>query len=560
MFSNKINKFLNVALIFAVLLAILSLGVTLYNEQSFNYRNTNKLEKIKILGTYKIDGENKTYPLPADGNLGLSGHNTVIIEGYFDKELPLNKELIMKLDNLKVRIFVNDIEIYSFGQDNSMVKYAKSPGNLWNSVISPGISTTDKIRIELYNVYTNHVETTFSSFLTNMYVGYESILIINGMQSTHFNSFISIFIVCIGFISLGLACIMMKMKLSLSKLLYFGGLCISSGIWCFLDFNVQNYMLPSPVFNNSLDILSLLFSMFFLIIYFSLYLKGKCRYILYCFSATFIIAIIATTILQFLGIFDYYECLFYIQSASLIYTPVIVGCIFYEKKKLNNADINKLLLPTVILAAGIMGDALCNMFEIIPYIIWFKFAYLTFTIIQFSDITKIIRTAILEGTRIQILEELAYEDCLTCVKNRTAYVKKVETIKNNLNTKNPISVFVFDINNLKLVNDTLGHEAGDDLIKRSAIIISKVFNENNIYRIGGDEFVVIYDNIIETNYIETIETEIKLSNSLYLDKPPVSIAYGYAVFNTDDTCFEDVFSRADKNMYANKTIMKEYSL
>ncbi|MGL5316516.1 MAG: diguanylate cyclase [Peptostreptococcaceae bacterium] len=560
--KRKLKKILNSIVALTVLLVLITLGISLQNEKEYT-NNINQLEQINIIGAYRIEGKEESYTLPKDGNLELEGNNKVIIEGNFNKEIPINTQLLLRIDNMKVKIFINGEEFYSFGEDNTFLSNAKSPGNLWDSTVSTGIKTTDKIKIELYNVYTNHVETTFSTFLNNIYTGYESTLILDNMYQKPLSSFVYIFIVSLGFLSIGLACIMIRIKEHSIKLLYFGGLCISSGIWCFIDFNIQNYYFPYPVFNNSLDMISLLFSMFFLIMYFAMYLKSKCKYILFTLSGTFIVAIIVMTILQFLGISDYYEILFYIQSTCIVYTPIIVGCIFYEKKKLENRELDKLLFPTIILAAGVMGDAICNMFEIIPYIIWFRISYLIFIVIQFIHITKIIRNALLESAKIQILEEQAYQDGLTGVGNRTAYMKKVDSVNNNLNELDFIEVFVFDINNLKIVNDTLGHEYGDYLIKRSGDILLSAFDNDSIYRIGGDEFVVIKENKNETSSIELIkkfEDEIKNSNDYFIDKPPVSMAYGVAVYDDfKDTSFEDIFARADKEMYANKIKMKEVS-
>lgn len=559
MYNYQIKKILSITIAFTMLLAVLVLGIDLYKEKKYK-DNINQLEKIDLIGTYHIEGKEESHPLPKDGKLGLSGNNNVTIEGHFNKDIPINKQLIMRIDNMKVKIFINEEELYSFGQKNTFLSNAHSAGNLWDSVVSPGIKTSDTIKIELYNVYTDRVETAYSRFLNNIYSGYESALISQHMHEKLFNTCISLFIICLGFMSIGIVLIIIRLKKPVLKLLCFGGLCISNGTWCFLDFNIQNYLFPYPVFNNSLDILSLLFTIFFLISYFALYLESKCRYILFGLSGTIIATILIMTILQFLGIKDYYDCLYYIQSACIVYIPIIVGCMFYEKKKLKNNELNKLLLPTIILAVGMMGDTICNMLQIIPYINWFRLSYLIFLTSQFMLITEIIRKPILESTRIEVLEELVYEDALTGVRNRTAYLNKVECIKSNLDKDNPINVFVFDINNLKIVNDTLGHEYGDLLIKTSANILLKVFNKEDVYRIGGDEFVVILESKNEINYIKLIdklEDEIK-SNNYYSSQPPISMAYGVAIYDANkDTSFEDVFSRADKEMYANKVKIKK---
>ncbi|WMT83005.1 hypothetical protein [Terrisporobacter mayombei] len=66
------------------------MGINLYNE------------KIDFIGTYDVEGEEGSHTLPEDGKLGLSGNNNVIIEGHFNKDIPINKQLIMKIDNMRV--------------------------------------------------------------------------------------------------------------------------------------------------------------------------------------------------------------------------------------------------------------------------------------------------------------------------------------------------------------------------------------------------------------------------------------------------------------------------
>lgn len=96
------------------------------------------------------------------------------------------------------------------------------------------------------------------------------------------------------------------------------------------------------------------------------------------------------------------------------------------------------------------------------------------------------------GRKLQIYEELATKDMLTKLYNRNAYD---EWIKVNRRPKKA-KIVVFDLNNLKQCNDTMGHAAGDAYIQNAAGIILHVFgNCGNCYRIGGDEFcVVIYGN------------------------------------------------------------------
>ena len=83
-------------------------------------------------------------------------------------------------------------------------------------------------------------------------------------------------------------------------------------------------------------------------------------------------------------------------------------------------------------------------------------------------------------------------DVLTGFKNRKAYYEDIEAIENDpVQSSLPVGVIFADINGLKVINDTMGHEAGDQLIADTARAVRRAFPEANIYRLGGDEFVVL---------------------------------------------------------------------
>ncbi len=93
--------------------------------------------------------------------------------------------------------------------------------------------------------------------------------------------------------------------------------------------------------------------------------------------------------------------------------------------------------------------------------------------------------------RANIYSDLSERDVLTQLKNRRAYEKALL----NLSSDGDAGIVFCDVNSLKYVNDTEGHEAGDRLIRRFADILKSFFANADICRIGGDEFVVILENI-----------------------------------------------------------------
>lgn len=159
--------------------------------------------------------------------------------------------------------------------------------------------------------------------------------------------------------------------------------------------------------------------------------------------------------------------------------------------------------------------------------------------------------------KINYINNLAYSDKLTGVKNNTAYLQEVAFIKNDiLQKKADFSVFVIDVNGLKYINDNFGHEVGNELIIKVTQMIAEVFGEENIYRIGGDEFAVILCDFPEKE-CERYEKAFDEIVENQKGKIWASASIGYATYNKKmDSTYESVFNRADEDMYDKKVRMK----
>lgn len=157
--------------------------------------------------------------------------------------------------------------------------------------------------------------------------------------------------------------------------------------------------------------------------------------------------------------------------------------------------------------------------------------------------------------------DMAHRDALTGIKNKHAYV----TVENQTDQQIDetggegleFAITVCDINGLKQVNDEKGHSAGDVFIKDACQIICDIFDHSPVYRIGGDEFVVVlkghdYEHrhdLLKRFYNVQVENR---HNGL------VTMAYGMSEFIPEkDLRMQDVFERADSLMYANKKHFKE---
>ena len=141
------------------------------------------------------------------------------------------------------------------------------------------------------------------------------------------------------------------------------------------------------------------------------------------------------------------------------------------------------------------------------------------------------------------LEYLSYNDVLTKLYNRNKYMKTVEYYTTHSLSR--IGTAYMDLNGLKETNDKLGHEAGDELIRRTAEQFTKEFPKHS-YRTGGDEFVVLHANIDKHEFYRKVETLVE-----NLKKNDISISYGILWKERCDN-LEIMLNEADKLMYENK--------
>ncbi len=149
-------------------------------------------------------------------------------------------------------------------------------------------------------------------------------------------------------------------------------------------------------------------------------------------------------------------------------------------------------------------------------------------------------------------------DPLTGLESKRAYSENVKLLRTKINEdKAKFVVAIFDLNGLKRINDTFGHEVGDLALCDAAFVLKKVFGAYHIYRFGGDEFIVIKQNttleeIQQSFKLLDLELE-KFNENEHPYKSPLSIAKGAAEFlPREDLEYLTTFKRADREMYKDK--------
>ena len=150
------------------------------------------------------------------------------------------------------------------------------------------------------------------------------------------------------------------------------------------------------------------------------------------------------------------------------------------------------------------------------------------------------------------LEYLGKHDVLTKLYNRAFYSDELNRLERN--SLRPVSAVIIDLNGLKQSNDTMGHDAGDSLLRRLGEVLNGVVSApNHAARIGGDEFAILMpgaDKQAAATMVDTINELLKINNQFY-STAPLGISLGFATSEPGES-MEALIKRADVSMYEQK--------
>lgn len=269
-----------------------------------------------------------------------------------------------------------------------------------------------------------------------------------------------------------------------------------------------------------------------------------------------IILFIVCMILNFLGIRDLHETI-YLVHIGYILAIFYILYLFIKHRSSFKKYISH-VIASVCLGIGCVTDIwVLNTASLTDTSTFTRIGMFAFLVIELINTLWERLNDYQYEVKMEFLSSLAYHDGLTNLLNRTSFIEALDRL---MKVKENVVIAMFDVNNLKITNDTYGHTAGDDLlICASDAISSFPGSYGKTYRIGGDEFVVIAE---DKKLEDDIKNSIKEMNE-YLTrinskrKVDVSIASGVASYKPrKHKDLNDTFNEADKLMYKNKQEIK----
>lgn len=466
--------------------------------------------------------------------------------------------------NIYYQVYIDGTLVYNPYVPESIF-YPKSFGTRWNYITLSPEDAGKQLELRITTVYTSA-----RTSLSNVYLGSSGSVILNTLQDK-----IVALITCILLLFVGLLLMFADIPINIQakknhELLYLGLFSVSIAIWCLTETNLLQLFIGDSRMISFISCSSLMLIPIPMVLYLDSAFGFRKNFVIPLISILSFTGFSVCMLLHLFNIADIHETLnithfvLGISAAILLYTIIRNSLI---KGKNTAKNVYRILrgvgLSSISVATGIdiirfylgsTGDS--AMFVRIGLLI-FIICYGT------SSLEKTIN-AVKLGIQTEFVSQLAYRDGLTGIGNRTAFQEHLVNLEEQKTELPSIGIIMFDVNDLKFVNDHMGHQAGDSLLIHSAALIKDAFQDLDCdcYRIGGDEFSILLSGEdvkqrceLGLEQFRRLITECNQNVGLPFR---ISIAYGYALYN--ETCREkklmDIYQQADTNMYENKKWLK----
>ncbi len=462
--------------------------------------------------------------------------------------------MLFATNHMDIRVFMDGEEIYShetFGKGMS-----KTPGNVYHMISLSSDYGGKALQIVLRPLLGSSIVYTVDTPL----VAPKGAIINHIFRS----DMLSVIIICL-ILSFGIALFFLAHGLRKisgwpRNLLYISAFAVIFAVYAFCETEVIHLFVSNSYVIYLLDFLTLALLPVPMLMLLKEYAKKSCwKYINIVLSLAFF-NFFAQALLNFFNILDLRQMLKATHLIDILSIICVIGFIFFNRDK-GHASVKRFgysMLPIVI------GAVLDLVMFYIPGLVtensfFFQMGVLIFVIVQMRQVIMLYFDMYMKTIRGSIYEKMAYTDALTNIGNRAAFEQKLMQLSVAWAQHMPLWCITADINNLKVINDTYGHSAGDVAISQTARIFSECVA--NVYRTGGDEFVMFLYNADETQVLDSMEQIHSLlesynkANDIHLD-----VALGWDCLRPENDSVLDLYMRADQLMYDEKRKMKEQKL
>lgn len=524
------------------------------NNSILNFFDNSDVHYYNNNWTY-IDNEGKNQVVKLPIRLASKSGQITKVSNTLPNDLNDGMVLCFRTLAQSIKVQVDGNEIYSYGTDSTMF-FEKTPGVVWNLIKIPNGSQGKNITFILSSPYK-----VFDGYINSVTYGYKNALFIKILGDNFFGLITCIieFLFGIGFLVLYFVDKVTNNKRS--NLIYLAIYALLNSIWFFCQGRLIQFFIGNQSLIDAILFSSLILSTIAIFLFIEQVCVNKNKKVFNVMYAALTLSFLISILLQIFKIADFFETIFLFHAALFISFFVSGYALCIELVKYKNKDIQPFVMSMAILIPFSLLELISyyiNVFDNISLYVKIGTLIILFylTVVYIKKAYKFVR----ETNEAIYLKKLAYVDMLTQGKNRNAFNLEFDIISRNLNDESNIFIAIFDLDNLKAINDNYGHLMGDSALIACYNCINYAFYPNEkIYRIGGDEFACFLENTNEEEILRNIA--IFRKRTLEYDEKyqySFSIAVGYVKYDKDiDNSFYDTFNRADQKMYDDKNKNKK---
>ncbi|MEG0962193.1 MAG: GGDEF domain-containing protein [Lachnospiraceae bacterium] len=486
------------------------------------------------------------------------GEKSIVLTKKLDQKIVSVESLGFFTQHQIVEAYLDGTLLYSCKvQEGSM---SKTPGKLWNFIQIPRDYAGKTIEIHLTNCYNEDILR-----LPNFLYGPQATILIKQIREGVPGMIIGIVMLVIG-IFIIIAWYGVREKLCLRKeLLWFGLFTLQLSVWSSLETQVLPILFGRPLLFGEIAMISMKLMILPLIRFLQTICCTEDSKALNFLCMANVFDVCFSFIGQIFGWINYEQGI-WITYATILAAVLIIFAIGI-KRLLKKESREKQPAQTILFhTLGVGGIIVCILGDTLNYYYGFHsdlaacarigwLIYISFLIIHLiRNAIELMQTV----SQVEDIKEQAELDGLTRLKNRSCFDEEISHILSHDFKK--YALVMFDLNNMKKMNDLYGHSMGDCYIIISSEIIRDMFWEcGELYRIGGDEFCLLSDCLTEEEYemkeAKMCEWVASLQGAQVKDF--MQIASGYAKFNPNrDINLQDTLEHADSQMYRRKKVQK----
>ncbi len=516
-------------LIHIMIIAVISIYAFFYTDRGRSY------DELKMPNQWVLNGQHEVKVSDVSVK---AGEGDMVLANILPDDIDDNSSLCFIGHNAFISVSVDGRLIYAYDSPINLI--GRGYGNALNKVRLKREYAGKPVTISISSVF----EKSGSGYIRDVYVGVSDSYVRNKLRKTALPALLSAFIVFFGILLIAIFFVVPDKKMLPYNPMALGIAAVMLGIWCIVKSGHMQLITGDVIFYRTFEYLAILLAEYPIMAFAYTFTHQRRRVYSFVIFGIWIVFVTIPFVLRFAFSIDMHNLIGYFY-ATYVLVIVFIIILFADNKRYCRAngietDYGYFFKGAMCFVIGAAIDAVCYASDVKHFETNGTFIRLGILLFIFEMLLHFLKWWSSDRDK---LISYGYNDIMTGTLNRRAF----EAFEKMFDPSQPYGYIMCDINGLKVANDTLGHEAGDELIKVVAGCLIDTFGKENVYRIGGDEFVVISrapDKKAFDNEIAEVKRRIEENDK--------SASLGCVYSDNGEHTFEEVMEQADKLMYEAK--------